>query len=100
MLHCVSSESWPSSSTRLWMHAAQHKFEAVTEDVGLEINTNNLGQAVGWGDIDNDGDLDLAYSYSNPADFKLYRNEDGFYTDITTASGLSGIAAWTSYGQR
>lgn len=74
---------------------AQQKFEAVTEDVGLEVNTNNLGQAVGWGDIDNDGDLDLAYSYSNPADFKLYRNDGGIYTDITSESGLAGIAAWT-----
>ncbi|MBU2652410.1 MAG: VCBS repeat-containing protein [Bacteroidetes bacterium] len=74
---------------------SQHTFNPVTQAVGLEVNTQNLGQAVGWGDIDNDGDLDLAYSYSNPAEFKLYRNDEGMYTDITTVAGLTGISAWT-----
>jgi len=74
---------------------SQHTFNPVTQAVGLEVNTQNLGQAVGWGDIDNDGDLDLAYSYSNPPEFKLYRNDEGMYDDITTGSGLAGISAWT-----
>ncbi len=74
---------------------SQHTFNPVTEAVGLEVDSDNLGQAVGWGDIDNDGDLDLAYSYSSPADFKLYRNDGGMYADITVSSGLSGISAWT-----
>lgn len=74
---------------------SQHTFNPVTQSVNLEVNTQNLGQAVGWGDIDNDGDPDLAYSYSNPPEFKLYRNDDGMYTDITTESGLTGISAWT-----
>ncbi len=73
----------------------QHTFNPVTTAVGLEVDPGNLGQAVGWGDIDHDGDLDVAYSYSNPADFKLYRNDDGMYTDITVSAGLSGISAWT-----
>ena len=73
----------------------QHIFNPVTQSVGLEVNSQNLGQAVGWGDIDNDGDLDLAYSYSNPAEFKLYRNEGGMYGDITNSSGLAGTGAWT-----
>lgn len=74
---------------------SQHTFNPVTTAVGLEVDPDNLGQAVGWGDIDNDGDLDLAYSYSNPADFKLYRNDGGMYSDITQSAGLSGISAWT-----
>ena len=74
---------------------SQHTFNPVTAAVGLEVDPGNLGQAVGWGDIDNDGDPDLAYSYSNPAAFKLYRNDGGMYTDITASAGLSGISAWT-----
>lgn len=74
---------------------SQHTFNPVTGAVGLEVDPGNLGQAVGWGDIDHDGDLDIAYSYSNPADFKLYRNDGGMYTDITASAGLSGISAWT-----
>jgi hypothetical protein len=76
---------------------SQHTFNPVTEEVGIEVDTDNLGQAVGWGDIDNDGDLDLAFSYSNPPDFKLYRNDGGMYTDITSGSGLSGISAWSIF---
>lgn len=76
---------------------SQHTFQAVTEEVGIEVDNDNLGQAVGWGDIDNDGDLDLAFSYSNPADFKLYRNDGGVYTDITSGIGLEGIAAWSVF---
>lgn len=76
---------------------SQHTFNPVTEEVGIEVDTDNLGQAVGWGDIDNDGDLDLAFSYSNPPDFRLYRNDDGMYTDITAGSGLAGISAWSIF---
>ncbi len=76
---------------------SQHTFNPVTEEVGIEVDYNNLGQAVGWGDIDNDGDLDLAFSYSNPADFKLYSNDGDVYTDITAGSGLEGIAAWSVF---
>jgi hypothetical protein len=76
---------------------SQHTFNPVTEEVGIEVDTDNLGQAVGWGDIDNDGDLDLAFSYSNPPDFKLYRNDGGMYTDITSGSGLAGISEWSIF---
>lgn len=76
---------------------SQHTFNPVTQAAGLSVNTQNLGQAVGWGDIDNDGDLDIAYSYSNPPEFKMYRNDGGTYTDITNSSGLAGISAWSVY---
>ena len=79
------------------MAFSQHTFNPVTEAVGIEVDTDNLGQGAGWGDIDNDGGLDLAFSYSNPADFKLYRNDGGVYTDITSGSGLEGIAAWSVF---
>jgi len=52
-----------------------------------------MGQASAWADIDNDGDLDIAFSYSYPSLFKIYRNDSGSFTDITAGSGLNTIGA-------
>jgi tetratricopeptide (TPR) repeat protein len=38
-------------------------------------------------DLDNDGDLDLVQISSNPSQIRLYRNDNGKFTDITSASG-------------
>ena len=50
-----------------------------------------------WGDYDNDGDLDILISGSNLA--KIYRNDDGVFTDIN--AGLTGVSygsvAWGDY---
>ncbi len=73
--------------------SAQQIFEPVTSQVGIPILSGNMGQDCAWADIDNDGDLDLALSYSYPAIFQLYRNNDGVYTDITSSAGLSTITA-------
>ena len=72
---------------------SQQTFTAVTSQVGISVLSDNMGQDCAWADIDNDGDLDLALSYSFPALFEIYRNDDGMYTDITASSGLSTIAA-------
>ena len=45
-----------------------------------------------WGDIDNDGDMDLAYTgYSTVSNFisKIYRNDSGVFSDIN--AGLVGV---------
>jgi len=75
--------------------SVQQIFEPVTSRVGIQILSGNMGQDCAWADIDNDGDLDLALSYSYPAIFQLYRNNDGVYTDITSSAGLSTIIAST-----
>jgi len=72
---------------------SQQTFTPVTSQVGISILSGNMGQCCAWADIDNDGDLDLALSYSYPAIFEIYRNDDGIYTNITNSSGLSTIAA-------
>ena len=72
---------------------SQQTFSPVTSQVGISVLSGNMGQDCAWADIDNDGDLDLALSYSYPAIFEIYRNDDGTYSNITSSSGLSTIAA-------
>ena len=52
-----------------------------------------------WGDYDNDGDLDILLTGSDPLVFAVYRNDDGVFADIS--AGLPGVsdssAAWGDY---
>ena len=49
--------------------------------------------SAGWGDFDNDGDLDLAYSWyaSSNAHSAIFKNGDGVFTDID--ADLPGMTA-------
>ena len=57
--------------------------------------------SIGWGDMDNDGDLDLAFSWyaNNMANSAIFRNDDGQFIDIN--AGLPGLTAgsmeWADY---
>jgi hypothetical protein len=57
--------------------------------------------STGWGDMDNDGDLDLAFSWyaNNTAYSGIFRNDDGEFVDID--AGLPGLTAgsmeWCDY---
>ena len=74
---------------------SQQTFYPVTSQLGISVLSGNLGQDCAWANIDNDGDLYVALSYSYPSVFEIYRNDDGIYTDITLSSGLSTIVAST-----
>ncbi len=73
----------------------QQTFTPVTSAVGISVISGNMGQDCAWADMDNDGDLDIAFSYSYPSLFKIYRNDGTTFTDITSGSGLSTIGAST-----
>lgn len=65
---------------------ANGSFLDVTEEVGLPyIGTPHQGM---WGDMDNDGDLDLFVICRDEPNL-LYRNDGGTFTDVSTASGLN-----------
>lgn len=74
------------------MAYAQQVFTEVSGEMGITGQTG-LGHAVGWCDIDNDGDLDLAFSNQDGSGFWLYRNDTDQFTDITASAGLSGLGA-------
>jgi len=69
--------------------AAQIQFINVTESAGVSGDLNSpLSTSLSWGDIDNDGYLDLyvtnwGTSVSEARDFLYRNNGDGTFTDIT-----------------
>jgi hypothetical protein len=71
---------------------SQQNFQNVTTAMGIGGQTG-LGHAVGWGDIDNDGDPDLAFSNQEGDGFWFYRNDLNSFVNITASAGLSGLSA-------
>lgn len=71
---------------------AQQSFQNVTTSIGI-YGQNGLGHAVGWGDIDNDGDPDLGISNQEGSGFWFYQNNLTGFTNITASAGLSGLSA-------
>ena len=70
----------------------QQSFVNVSSSMGIS-GQNGLGHAVGWGDIDNDGDPDLGLSNQEGDGFWFYRNDGDGFTNITNSAGLSGLGA-------
>jgi len=60
-------------------------FEEISELVG--IHQRNGNGTCAWGDIDGDGDLDLIVAGSGTF-IRVYRNDDGKFTDVTEDVGL------------
>ena len=81
-----------------------HKFIRVGDGLGIDSNNpgnaspeGSLGHATAWGDIDDDGKLDIAFSNQggevNGLHFWLYRNTEAGFVDISEAAGLGGLYA-------
>lgn len=71
---------------------AQQHFQNVAPAMGITGMTG-LGHAVGWGDIDGDGDPDLGISNQEGNGFWFFRNDGDHFTNITIPAGLGGLGA-------
>jgi hypothetical protein len=82
----------------LFRNKGQGKFEEVTAKLGLALQKEIVGRGAAYGDIDNDGHLDLVIM-ANDGPARLLRNESGNQNDVLrvkllgTRSNRDGIGA-------
>lgn len=89
----VNSCFWPwderhdqPSPCRLLAGDGKFQFRDVSEEAGLDVTLYGMGAAVG--DYDNDGDCDIFFSAVGQN--RMFRNDEGVFTDVTDQSGVSG----------
>jgi hypothetical protein len=82
----------------MYENDGEGRFEDVTEEAGVGGQDPSLGAV--FGDLDNDGYLDL-YVVNNGSPNKLYwNNGDGTFTDVTSEAGVgdAGMGASAALG--
>ena len=79
--------NWAEDTLSYLFRNDDGKFKKLSKTIGIEV----LGDATGgsWGDLDNDGDLELYVGRYWGKQNHLFRNDgNGNFTDITFAAGL------------
>jgi hypothetical protein len=90
-----------SENNSLYRNEGSGSFVAIT--TGDIVNDGGLSVGSGWGDYDNDGDLDLFVANAiNQSNFLYENNHDGTFTkvtsgDVVTEPGHSFGCAWGDY---
>lgn len=88
-----------NAPTRLYQNDGG-TFQDVGSSVGLPTDGGNMRGAA-WGDYDSDGDLDLYLGYASRNDppNRLYRNDNGHFTETAKEVGadLKGITGQVSF---
>lgn len=93
--HCrqgVNSPSDPRRWNRLFVNDGNNQYTDRALEFGLQ--NRNQSWAADFGDIDNDGDLDLVVT-NHDTNMQLYLNDGtGHFSEATTGSGLSITGAF------
>ncbi|GAB4261148.1 MAG: hypothetical protein Kow0027_28660 [Saprospiraceae bacterium] len=85
--------SFPNYPNQLWRNNGDGTFTNVAPDLGLDLSAADNTKAAIWGDIDNDGWLDL-YIANKGAPDRLFKNNQGqSFTDISASAGI-GQLGW------
>ncbi len=96
----LTGDNWSTSFTKIYRNDGSHFTDTNTN------LTTVTGSAASWGDYDNDGDLDILETgshdrYSQQPITKVYRNDDGLFTDIENETGIkltgAGASNWGDY---
>lgn len=95
----VNSTTWPgkptvpSATTKLFRNRGDATFEDVTAQTGLGLQAYGMGAS--FADFDADGDTDVFITTLGAN--RLYRNDNGRFTEVSSRMGVAGDAgAWST----
>jgi len=95
----VGGSPWPAESDttvpalRLYRNTGAGQFEDYTQEAGLDT-VQAYGFGVTTADIDNDGDQDVYLTTLGRN--RLFRNDDGVFTDVSRRAGVAGSPEWST----
>ncbi len=76
---------------QLWRNNGDGTFTDVAGESGVAMTENDDTKTVAWGDIDNDGDLDLYVANKQKPDKLFLNNGEGTFTDISMAANIFNL---------
>ena len=86
---------------QLWLNQGDLEFEEVANLWGSAVDEHGLakaGMGVAAADVDSDGDMDVMVTNITGQTDSFFRNEGGFFTDVTGELGLALTGRYTRWG--
>ncbi|MBU2584072.1 MAG: VCBS repeat-containing protein, partial [Bacteroidetes bacterium] len=77
-----------SGKNKLLLNNGNGYFQNVSEQSGRPVGENERTNSAVFGDVDNDGDLDLFITNEYSTNRLFLNNRNGFFEDVTEKSGL------------
>ena len=85
---------------QLWLNQGDLEFEEVANLWGSAVDEHGLakaGMGVAAADVDSDGDTDVMVTNITGQTDSFFRNEGGFFTDVTGELGLALTGRYTRW---